>query len=134
MFLICWSIGSQPIFIGSALSGQNWKHKGQLSLEEKKILQEAGVDSAYEISEAGTYGFVRSRTGSFLALGCTREETLKLVISQVQRFCANGSEYVKKHRNTIRKEVFDKAYKIGNAAAFKYARQPHPPGKILFTL
>ena len=113
------------------LAAQRKTEISQLSLDEKKILQEAGVDSAYEVSEAGTYGFVRSRTGSFLSLGCTREEALTLVISQVKRFCANGSEYVKKHRDTIRKEAFDKAYKIGNAAAFKYARPKPEPGNII---
>jgi len=113
------------------LAAQRKTEISQLSLDDKKILQEAGVDSAYEISQAGTYGFVRSRTGSFLSLGCTREEALTLVISQVKRFCANGSEYVKKHRDTIRKEAFDKAYKIGNAAAFKYARPKPEPGNII---
>ena len=68
---------------------------------------------------------MNSRAGSFASLACTRREIEKLLVSQIERFCAGGREFVRNHRDTIHRTAFATKLKIGNVNLFKYAR-PFP--------
>jgi len=104
------------------LAAQRKAEYDKLSDKEKKLLQEAGVESAFEIPADDIFEFMNRRAGTFASLGCTRKEIEKLLSSQIERFCAGGKEFVRAHRNTIHRAVLNPRLKIGNVNLFKYAR------------
>ena len=102
----------------------------KLSDKEKRTLQEAGVESAFEISADDIFEFMNSRAGSFASLGCKRTEIEKLLRSQIEQFCAGGREFVALHKDTIHAAAFNKRLKIGTVDLFKYAHSRGTPGII----
>ena len=109
------------------LAAQRKAEYDKLSDKEKKLLQEAGVESAFEIPADDIFEFMNRRAGTFASLGCTRKEIEKLLSSQIERFCAGGKEFVRAHRGTIHKCASDKRLRIGNVNLFKNVRHTFGP-------
>lgn len=88
--------------------------------EEKAARQEMGDQSAFDISEADIYEFLNWRTFQFASKGTEGKLLEKVLIQQVDKFCAGGKKFVKSEagKRQIHKAATNKQLKFGNASFF----------------
>jgi len=82
--------------------------------------QQMGDESAFDISEANLYLFVNWRASQFAAMGTEGKTLEKVLIQQVEKFCAGGRQFVESDagRRQIHKAAVNKRLRVGNASFF----------------
>ena len=87
---------------------------------EKAARQEIADPSAFDISETDIFAFVNWRAGTFASLGVEGKALEKVLIHQVQKFCAGGKQFVESEagKRQIHKAATNKRLKFGNASFF----------------
>jgi hypothetical protein len=88
--------------------------------EEKAARQKEGDESAFDISESDIYEFLNWRAFHFAAMGTEGKTLEKVLIQQVEQFCAGGKRFVESDggKRQIRKAATNKRLKFGNASFF----------------
>jgi hypothetical protein len=101
------------------------RHERALSVaaipeEEKAARQAMGDGSAFDISESDIYEFLNWRAFQFAAMGTEGKLLEKVLIQQVEKFCAGGKKFLESDggRRQIHKAAFNKRLKVGNASFF----------------
>ena len=87
--------------------------------EEIRRLQDAGDESAFNISYENIWGFLTSRAKTFASSGIGAELREQCLIEQCRRECAGGVEYVAKHADRIHEIAYDPELVLGHSGAFK---------------
>ena len=79
-----------------------------------------GDESAFDISEADIYLFINWRASQFAAMGAVGKTLEKVLLQQVEKFCAGGKRFVASDagKRQIRKAAVNKRLKVGNASFF----------------
>jgi hypothetical protein len=87
---------------------------------EKAARQQMGDESAFDISESDIYPFLNWRACQFASKGTEGKTLEKVLIQQVEKFCAGGKKFLQSDggRRQIRKSAFNKQLKFGNASFF----------------
>jgi hypothetical protein len=88
--------------------------------EARAVRQEMGDESAFDISEADIYLFINWRASQFAAMGAVGKTLEKVLLQQVEKFCAGGKKFVASDagKRQIRKAAVNKRLKVGNASFF----------------
>jgi Bifunctional DNA primase/polymerase, N-terminal len=101
------------------------RHERALSVaaipeEEKAARQAMGDGSAFDISESDIYPFLNWRAFQFAAMGTEGKLLEKVLIQQVEKFCAGGKKFLQSDggRRQIRKAAANKGLPVGNASFF----------------
>jgi hypothetical protein len=101
------------------------RHERALSVaaipeKEKAARQQMGDGSAYDISESDIYPFLNWRAFQFAKMGTEGKTLEKVLIQQVDKFCAGGKKFVKSEagKRQIHKAATNKQLKFGNASFF----------------
>lgn len=92
----------------------------ELSAAEKAVLQKAGDENGFDVSEADIFAFLNWRAGTFASLGLERKTLKQVLTEQVKKFCAGGEKFVDSDsgKDLIKKVAFNKNLRIGNANFF----------------
>jgi hypothetical protein len=87
---------------------------------EKAALKARDDESAFDISESDIYVFLNWRAFQFAAMGTKGKTLEKVLIQQVEKFCAGGKKFVDSDggRRQVHKAAFNKQLKVGNASFF----------------
>jgi hypothetical protein len=86
----------------------------------RTVRQEMGDESAFDISEADIYLFINWRASQFAAMGTEGKTLERVLVQQVEKFCAGGKRFVASDagRRQIHKAVVNKRLRVGNASWF----------------
>lgn len=92
---------------------------------EKATRRQMGDKSAFDISESDIYLFLNWRACQFASKGTEGKTLEKVLIQQVEKFCAGGKKFVKSEagKRQIRKAATNKQLKFGNASFFNLLGQ-----------
>lgn len=93
--------------------------------KEKAVRQQMGDNSAYDVSESDIYPFLNWRACQFAKMGAEGKTLEKVLIQQVEKFCAGGNKFVESEagKRQIRKAATNKQLKFGNASFFNLLGQ-----------
>jgi hypothetical protein len=88
--------------------------------EEKVARQKMGDGSAFDISESDIYEFLNWRAFQIAAMGTEGKLLEKVLIQQVEKFCAGGKKFVESDggKRQIHKAAANKRLPVGNASFF----------------
>jgi Bifunctional DNA primase/polymerase, N-terminal len=104
--------------------------------EEKVARQKMGDESAFDIAESDIYPFLNWRAFQFAAMGTEGKLLEKVLVQQVEKFCAGGKKFVESDegRRQIRKAAANKRLKVGNASFFNRLGQKNKGalGRMLY--
>jgi hypothetical protein len=86
----------------------------------RAVRQGMGDESAFDISEADIYLFINWRAFQFAAMGMEGKILEKVLVQQVEKFCAGGKKFVVSDtgRRQIHKAAVNKRLRVGNASFF----------------
>ena len=87
---------------------------------ERAARQQMGDGSAFDISESDIFPFLNWRACQFAKMGTEKKLLEKVLIHQVEKFCAGGKRFVESEagRRQIHKAATNKQLKFGNASFF----------------
>jgi hypothetical protein len=93
--------------------------------EEKVARQQMGDLSAFDISESEIFAFINWRASHFAKLGTQGKLLEKVLVQQVEKFCAGGKQFVESEagKRQIHKAAFNKQLKFGDARFFNLLGQ-----------
>jgi hypothetical protein len=79
-----------------------------------------GDGSAFDISESDIYEFLNWRAFQFAAMGTAGKLLEKVLIQQVEKFCASGKKFVESDggKRQLHKAAANKRLPVGNASFF----------------
>jgi hypothetical protein len=91
-----------------------------MSEEARVARQKLGDESAFDVSESDIYQFLNWRAFQFAAMGTVGKTLEKVLIQQVEKFCAGGNKFVQSDggKRQIRKAAVNKRLPRGNATFF----------------
>jgi hypothetical protein len=87
--------------------------------EERKRLQDAGDESAFNVPYENIFGFLTSRAKTFAASGIDAELRERCLMEQLVRECAGSSKWLELHPERVHKIAYDPTLILGNSNAFK---------------
>jgi hypothetical protein len=87
---------------------------------EKAARQGMADGSAFDVSESDIYVFLNWRAFQFAAMGIEGKTLEKVLIRQVEKFCAGGKKFVESEdgKRKVHEAAFNKVLKTGNASFF----------------
>jgi hypothetical protein len=87
---------------------------------ERAARQGMADGSAFDISESDIYAFLNWRALQFASMGTEGEALEKVLMQQVEKFCAGGKKFVESEdgKRKVHEAAFSKALKTGNASFF----------------
>ena len=87
--------------------------------EERKRLQDAGDESAFNVAYENIFGFLDSRAKSLARLGVGAELREKCLVEQCVRECAGGAKWMESHPDRIHEIAYNPERVLGNSGWFK---------------
>jgi hypothetical protein len=87
--------------------------------EERKRLQDAGDESAFNISYENIHRFLDSRAKSLARLGVGSELREKCLVEQCVRECAGGAKWMESHPDRIHEIAYNQELVLGHSGLFK---------------
>ncbi len=87
--------------------------------EERKRLQDAGDESAFNVPYENIWGFLTSRAKTFAASGIGPELRERCLTEQLVRECAGSSRWSESHPESVHTIAYDPTLILGNSNAFK---------------
>ena len=87
---------------------------------EKTARQGMADGSAFDVSESDIYAFLNWRAFQFASMGTNGKTLEKVLIQQVEKFCAGGKKFVESEdgKRKVREAAFNKRLKTANASFF----------------
>jgi hypothetical protein len=121
-WLVNWLVADLATY-RSACAKERHKHAATAATipeDVRAVRQEMGDESAFDISEADIYLFINWRASQFAAMGMEGKLLEKVLVQQVEKFCAGGKRFVASDagRRQIHKAAFNKRLRVGNASFF----------------
>jgi hypothetical protein len=87
---------------------------------ERAARQGMADGSAFDVSESDIYAFLNWRAFQFASMGTEGEALERVLMQQVEKFCAGGKKFVESEdgKRKVREAAFNKRLKTGNASFF----------------
>jgi hypothetical protein len=120
-WLVTWLVSTREAIEQAEHEAQERRDQvnANRTTEERKRLQEAGDESAFNLPYESIFGFLTSRAHTFAGCGIEPELREQCLLEQVRRECAGGVQYAIKHADRIHKIAYDPSLVLGTSKAFR---------------